>query len=241
MERVMDSSPARTTETNFSSIPARSLGRGTAHSTPANEWNSKSRSEIEVRYQSASASCTRQVPDATRPDGFPLVGSHRKWRKTSPISHPVSAKERNSKPQMVSTLLTRIFGNKHDRDKKKLWPVVDEINRYFESYRDLSDAELAAKTTEFKSRLAEGETLDDLLPEAFAAVKEACRRLVGKTWSVVGIDVRWDMVPYDVQLLGGVVLHQGRIAEMATGEGKTLVATMPLYLNALTGRGVHLV
>jgi len=142
---------------------------------------------------------------------------------------------------MVSTLLAKIFGSKHDRDRKKLWPVVDEINRHFESYRDLSDAELAAKTPEFKQRLADGETLDDLLPEAFAAVKEACRRLVGKSWPVVGIDVRWDMVPYDVQLLGGVVLHQGRIAEMATGEGKTLVATMPMYLNALTGRGVHLV
>ncbi|HEV8480793.1 MAG TPA: preprotein translocase subunit SecA [Candidatus Eisenbacteria bacterium] len=142
---------------------------------------------------------------------------------------------------MVSTLLTRLFGNKHDRDRKKLWPVVEEINRHFDSYRDLSDAELAAKTAEFKQRLAEGETLDDLLPEAFAAVKDACRRLVGRTWSVVGIDVRWDMVPYDVQLLGGVVLHQGRIAEMATGEGKTLVATMPLYLNALAGRGTHLV
>jgi preprotein translocase subunit SecA len=142
---------------------------------------------------------------------------------------------------MVSALLTRIFGNKHDRDQKKLWPVVDEINRYFESYRDLTDEELANKTTEFKQRLAEGETLDDLLPEAFAAVKDACRRLVGRSWPVVGIDVRWDMVPYDVQLLGGVVLHEGRIAEMATGEGKTLVATMPLYLNALTGRGVHLV
>src|SRR5262245_1380398 len=142
---------------------------------------------------------------------------------------------------MVVSLLQRLFGSKHDRDQKKLWPVVDEINRHFESYKDLSDAELANKTQEFKQRLAEGETLDDILPEAFAAVKDACRRLVGRSWQVVGIDVRWDMVPYDVQLLGGVVLHQGRIAEMATGEGKTLVATMPLYLNALTGRGVHLV
>ncbi|MEO6463185.1 MAG: preprotein translocase subunit SecA, partial [Candidatus Eisenbacteria bacterium] len=96
-------------------------------------------------------------------------------------------------------------------------------------------------TVEFRGRVAEGESIDDLLPEAFAAVKEACRRLVGRSWPVVGVETRWDMVPYDVQLLGGVVLHQGKIAEMATGEGKTLVATMPLYLNALAGRGAHLV
>ena len=88
---------------------------------------------------------------------------------------------------------------------------------------------------------AEREALEELLPEAFAAVKEACRRLVGREWPVVGIPIRWDMIPYDVQLIGGVMLHEGKIAEMATGEGKTLVATMPLYLNALTGRGAHLV
>src|SRR5262249_45758027 len=82
---------------------------------------------------------------------------------------------------------------------------------------------------------------DELLPEAFAAVKEACRRLCGRTWEVVGIPLTWDMVPYDVQLIGGIMLHEGRIAEMATGEGKTLVATMPIYLNALAGRGAHLV
>ena len=85
------------------------------------------------------------------------------------------------------------------------------------------------------------EVLDQLLPEAFAVVKSTCERLVGKSWTVAGNKITWDMVPYDVQLMGGVVLHQGKIAEMATGEGKTLVATLPLYLNALTGRGVHLV
>ena len=142
---------------------------------------------------------------------------------------------------MMGSLLTKIFGSKHDRDRKELWPVVEEINQHFESYQELSDAELEGKTAEFRQRLAEGETLEDLLPEAFAVVKQACRRLIGKSWKVVGIDVTWDMVPYDVQLLGGVVLHKGRIAEMATGEGKTLVATMPLYLNALPGRGTHLV
>ena len=142
---------------------------------------------------------------------------------------------------MISKLITSLFGTKHERDQKRLWPVVDEINRHYEAYRELSDLDLQAKTAEFRERLAAGETADDLLPEAFGAVKEACRRLLGRTWPVVGIDLTWDMVPYDVQLLGGVVLHQGRIAEMATGEGKTLVATMPLYLNALAGRGAHLV
>jgi preprotein translocase subunit SecA len=142
---------------------------------------------------------------------------------------------------MLTNLLTKVFGSKHDRDQKRLWPVVDEINRYCEEYHDLTNDELRAKTGEFKGRLAEGYTLDDLLPEAFAAVKEACRRLVGKSWTMVGIEISWDMIPYDVQLIGGIVLHQGRIAEMATGEGKTLAATMPLYLNALDGKGAHLV
>ena len=142
---------------------------------------------------------------------------------------------------MISKLITSIFGTKHERDQKRLWPVVDEINRHCEALHELSDLDLQAKRAEFRERLAAGETPDDLLPEAFAAVKETCRRLLGKSWTAVGIDLTWDMVPYDVQLLGGVVLHQGRIAEMATGEGKTLVATMPLYLNALAGRGAHLV
>jgi preprotein translocase subunit SecA len=142
---------------------------------------------------------------------------------------------------MLTNLLTKVFGSKHDRDLKPLWPVVDEINRYVEEYEGLTNDELKGKTAEFRQRLADGDTLEDLLPEAFAAVKEACRRLVGKSWPVVGIDITWDMVPYDVQLIGGIVLHQGRIAEMATGEGKTLVATMPLYLSALEGRGAHLV
>ncbi len=138
-------------------------------------------------------------------------------------------------------VLNKFFGTKHDREVKKMLPVVAEINRYFEEYEKLSDAELRAKTDEFRNRLADGETVDDLLPEAFAAVKSACKRLLGETWDAAGLKVTWDMVPYDVQLIGGIVLHQGRIAEMATGEGKTLVATMPLYLNALEGKGAHLV
>jgi preprotein translocase subunit SecA len=149
-----------------------------------------------------------------------------------------------------------VFGSKHDRELKRVRPIVDEINRHYESYQSLSDEELRGKTTEFKTRIAaalegvtdpearrvaEQDTLNDLLPEAFAAAKDACRRLCGRSWDVVGIPVTWDMIPYDEQLIGGVFLHEGNIAEMATGEGKTLVATMPLYLNALTGRGAHLV
>ncbi|MDZ7370862.1 MAG: DEAD/DEAH box helicase, partial [candidate division KSB1 bacterium] len=124
---------------------------------------------------------------------------------------------------------------------KKLWPIVAEVNRIAEEYQKLTDEELKAKTNEFRYRLKMGETLDDLLPEAYAAVKDTCRRLVGKKWLVRGQEIEWNMVPFDVQILGAIVLHQGKIAEMATGEGKTLVATMPLYLNALEGKGVHLV
>src|SRR5574341_922045 len=142
---------------------------------------------------------------------------------------------------MFEKLITKIFGSKHQRDIKKIQPIVEEINRIYPGLSTLSDEQLAAKTEEFKKRLADGETLDDILPEAYAVVKDACRRLVGKKWDVSGIQITWDMVPYDVQLIGAVVLHNGKIAEMATGEGKTLVATMPIYLNALSGKGVHLV
>ena len=142
---------------------------------------------------------------------------------------------------MIDTIIKTVFGSKHDRDRKKLLPFVEQINSYFTEYQSLSDDALIQKTDEFKNRLEKGETEDDILIEAFAVVKEACRRHVGKTWKVVGQDMIWDMIPYDVQLIGGIVLHQGKIAEMATGEGKTLVATLPLYLNALSGKGVHLV
>src|SRR5215831_7058697 len=142
---------------------------------------------------------------------------------------------------MFENLLKSIFGSKHDRDLRRIEPIVDEVNRHAEEYKSLTEEGLRAKTAEFRTRLAEGTTLEDLLPEAFGAVKDACRRLCGRTWPVVGIDITWDMVPYDVQLIGGIMLHEGKIAEMATGEGKTLVATMPLYLNALSGKGTHLV
>jgi len=142
----------------------------------------------------------------------------------------------------------KIFGTKYERDLKKLRPVVEEINAAGEGLSSLSEEQIRAKTDEFRARLAEIEdreererVLREMLPEAFALVKEVCRRLVGRTWTVVGQKIEWNMVPYDVQLMGAVVLHEGKIAEMATGEGKTLVATMPLYLNALVGKGAHLV
>ena len=185
---------------------------------------------------------------------------------------------------MISAVLRAILGNKHERDIKKILPVVEEINRYDALYETLTDDQLREKTLELKERiksLTQEETkavddikqtiqtsadhnlakslvdelknaekrlfemqqaaLDDILPEAFANVKQACKRLKGTKYLVCGREVTWDMVPYDVQLIGGIVLHQGKIAEMATGEGKTLVAVSPVYLNALAGRGVHLV
>jgi len=141
---------------------------------------------------------------------------------------------------MIAWILKKIVGSKNERELRRLWPIVEQINDYEKQYQSLSDDQLRAKTAEFRERLAKGETLDDLLPEAFAAVKNACRRLCGREWIVRGHPHKWDMIPFDVQLLGGIVLHQGKIAEMATGEGKTLVAAMPLYLNALVGN-VHLV
>ena len=125
-------------------------------------------------------------------------------------------------------LMKKIFGDYSSRELKSIYPIVDKIEAMADEYKAMSDGALKAKTAEFKERLAQGETLDDILPEAFATVREAADRVLG-------------MRPYRVQLVGGIVLHQGRIAEMKTGEGKTLVATLPAYLNALTGRGVHIV
>lgn len=142
---------------------------------------------------------------------------------------------------MFKKLFTKVFGTKNDRELKRLAPIVREINEIYTTYRDLSDEELRGLTDKFRQRYADGETLDELLPEAYAAVKDACRRLCGESWMVCEIPYTWDMVPYDVQLIGGIAMHEGKIAEMATGEGKTLVAAMPAYLNALTGRGVHII
>ncbi len=196
------------------------------------------------------------------------------------------------------SLLTKLFGSKHDRDIKRIRPLVDEINNIYPTLHALSDDELRAKSNEIREKIkkatrevtaeimqlnaqlrgeeqlesgngAEVQTdraaasnddlrtqladledeereiirqvLDENLPTAYALVKETCRRLCGKRWDVVGHEIEWNMVPFDVQLIGGIVLHEGKISEMATGEGKTLVATMPLYLNALAGKGVHLV
>ena len=138
-------------------------------------------------------------------------------------------------------LLKAILGTKNERDLKKLRPYVGRINALEKELQGLSDEALKAKTGEFRERLAKGETVDALMVEAFAVVKNACRRLCGTVVDVCGHPQTWDMVPFDTQLIGGMVLHQGRIAEMATGEGKTLVATLPVYLNALTGKGVHVV
>jgi preprotein translocase subunit SecA len=129
---------------------------------------------------------------------------------------------------MFSNIVRLLGGDPHKREIEKISKVVEQINALEESYEKLTDQALTAKTSEFRERYTGGETLDDLLPEAFAAVREASKRTLG-------------MRHYDVQMIGGFTLHSGRIAEMRTGEGKTLVATLPLYLNALTGRGVHLV
>ncbi|MES2179536.1 MAG: preprotein translocase subunit SecA [Gemmatimonadota bacterium] len=191
---------------------------------------------------------------------------------------------------MFKRVLTAFLGTRHERDRKKIQPILDAIHEHEERLKDASDDEIQAQTAKFRGILHErtdeletrastlrglkraaadiaerdridteltgsdgtggveaelratvAETLDELLPEAFATVREACRRLVGSTVSVTGRDLVWNMVPYDVQLMGGIQLHLGKIAEMATGEGKTLVATLPLYLNALPGKGTHLV
>jgi preprotein translocase subunit SecA len=148
---------------------------------------------------------------------------------------------RGGPENIMEWILKKIVGTKNERDLKKLRPLVDRINEIEREYQALSDEQLKGKTEEFRARLAGGETTDDLLPEAFAAVKSACRRLAGTEAEVCEHQLKWEMVPFDVQIIGGIVLHQGKIAEMATGEGKTLVATMPVYLNALAGKGVHVV
>jgi preprotein translocase subunit SecA len=191
---------------------------------------------------------------------------------------------------MLKNVITRVFGTRHERERRRIQPIIDEINEEYERLHGVSDDELRGQTAKFRgiirertqdleTRIAElkeakrsaaeaaereridnelsgadgrggvekelrdviAEVLDEILPEAFATVREAARRLVGTSVMVTGREMPWDMVHYDVQLMGGIELHLGRIAEMATGEGKTLVATLPLYLNALPGKGAHLV
>jgi preprotein translocase subunit SecA len=129
--------------------------------------------------------------------------------------------ETKSLREEIEELKAKLRSNELEENRREIYDELDKLN-----------SELDDKYEE---------VLDEILPEAFAVVKDTCRRLVGKSWDAAGNKINWDMVPYDVQLIGGIVLHQGKIAEMATGEGKTLVATMPIYLNALTGRGVHVV
>ncbi|MBA3467823.1 MAG: preprotein translocase subunit SecA, partial [Gemmatimonadaceae bacterium] len=191
---------------------------------------------------------------------------------------------------MLGNLLSGVFGTRHDRERKRVQPIVDQINEEYARLQTVSENELQRQTEKFRARITEAtgdieariaalkerkraaadlaereeidnelggpdgragaeaelrlataDVLDEILPEAFATVREACRRLLGSTVAVTEHDTEWNMVPYDVQLMGGIQLHEGRIAEMATGEGKTLVATLPLYLNALPGKGAHLI
>src|SRR5256714_1415761 len=190
----------------------------------------------------------------------------------------------------LTSLLSGVFGTRHDRERKRVQPIVDDINEHYARLQTISEEDLRAQTTKFRAQIADvtgqleaqvaelrerkrqtsdpaareeidnqlsgvdgrggveqelraatAEVLDEILPEAFATVREAARRLVATKLMVTGKEMEWNMVPYDVQLMGGIQLHQGRIAEMATGEGKTLVATLPLYLNALPGKGAHLI
>ncbi len=168
----------------------------------------------------------------------------------------------------VSSILAKMFGTASERKLKKIRPLVDQVNQKYAVLSAVSGEQLKKRTREFQEMIqtareaakaeikdtemsreereehiitAEQRVLDDIMPEAFAMVKEVSRRLTGQEWTAAGHKITWNMVPYDVQIIGAIVLHQSRIAEMKTGEGKTLVATMPIYLNALTGRGVHLV
>ncbi|MFH1546410.1 MAG: preprotein translocase subunit SecA [Patescibacteria group bacterium] len=142
---------------------------------------------------------------------------------------------------MLHKFLNKILGDANATEIKKLQPLVTQINEIEKGLHALSDEELRAKTAEFRERVKGGESLNDLLPESFAVVKNACRRLMGRKWEVRGRETAWSMIPFDVQLIGGATIHEGQIAEMKTGEGKTLVCTLPLYLNALEGKGCHLV
>ena len=149
---------------------------------------------------------------------------------------------------MINFIIKKIVGSKNQREIKRMMPTVRQINEFEEQYQSLSDDDLRRMTAEWKARISaiedykeQQKALDQILPEAFAMVKNTARRLCGRSVSVVDHPLEWQMVHFDVQLIGGMVLHSGRIAEMATGEGKTLVATLPLYLNALAGRGAHLV
>ena len=137
--------------------------------------------------------------------------------------------------------LKKIIGSQQDRIIKNYKKIIKEIRLKQNEFKNLSEEALKKKTQEFRERLQNGETTDSILPEAYAVVISTCERLCGTQVHVSGYDQKWDMVPYDVQLIGAIAMHYGSIAEMQTGEGKTLTATLPLYLNALTQKPVHLV
>src|SRR5438105_3088032 len=149
---------------------------------------------------------------------------------------------------MIGYIVKKFIGSKNEREVKRLRPMVTKINAFEADLQKLPDDALRQKTAAWKEELSKiedreelAQRLNEILPEAFAAVKNACRRLWGTEITVRGHPLKWEMIPFDVQLIGGYALHSGKIAEMATGEGKTLVATLPVYLNALSGRGVHVV
>src|SRR6476469_3302037 len=149
---------------------------------------------------------------------------------------------------MIGFIVKKFIGSKNEREVKRLRPLVAKINEFEAGFQKVTDDDLRAKTAAWKEELSKIEDkeqlkrrLNEILPEAFAVVKNACRRLCGSEITVRGHPLKWEMVPFDVQLIGVYALHSGRISEMATGEGKTLVATLPTYLNALSGRGVHVV
>src|SRR5580704_18740214 len=163
---------------------------------------------------------------------------HLSFAKNGPLATPLTL-------FMISFLLKKFSGRHYRKFLDQCRPIVVRINEFEQQYQQLTEEQLRAKTDEFRARVAAAAdkraALDEVLPEAFAAVKNAARRLVGRKIMVCDHELTWDMVHFDVQLIGGMALHQGEIAEMATGEGKTLVATLPLYLNALTGRNTQLV
>jgi len=149
---------------------------------------------------------------------------------------------------MIKYIVKKFIGSRNEREVRRMRPLVESINAFEKELQSKSEEDLRQKTAAWKAELAKitdlaqlTKRLDEILPEAYAVVKNACRRLVGQEIIVRGRPSLWDMIPFDVQLVGGVALHRGKIAEMATGEGKTLVATLPVFLNALTGRGVHVV
>lgn len=138
-------------------------------------------------------------------------------------------------------LIKKIFGTAQSRQVQKYKKIVEIVNSWDEKFKSLSDSEIRAKTQEFQERIEKGASLDDILPEAFAVIKNVCRRMVGNDIHISGYNQKWDMVPYDVQIIGALAIHYGSVAEMQTGEGKTLTAVMPIYLNSLTKKSVHLV